>query len=66
MEKEKADCFTCVHFYITWDRHFPYGCRAMQFKTRNMPSADVYGASGKKCMGFKQKDGLLPRRIPRS
>lgn len=57
MEKWKIDCFTCSNFYITWDKDFPYGCRAMGFKTRNMPSDEVYKASGENCLGFRPKDG---------
>ncbi|MCL4492968.1 MAG: uracil-DNA glycosylase [Nitrospirae bacterium] len=57
MGKKKMDCFKCSHFYVTWDRSFPYGCRAIGFKTRNMPSDDVYKASGRNCLGFKLKSG---------
>lgn len=55
MEQPAIDCFTCRHLYITWDKHFPYGCKALGFKSRHMPSRDVYTASGAGCLCFEQK-----------
>jgi hypothetical protein len=55
LKKEKINCFNCIHFFITWDDKFPRGCRAMDFKTRKMPSVAVYDASGMPCVRFKAK-----------
>ncbi|BCB97274.1 hypothetical protein JZK55_21960 [Dissulfurispira thermophila] len=55
MEQGKIDCFKCKHFYITWDKGFPYGCRAMGFKTKNMPSDEVYKASTIECLKYEEK-----------
>ena len=55
MPRKKIDCFKCEHFYITWDKRFPYGCRAMGFKTANIPSGDVCRASGEECLWFRHK-----------
>ncbi|MEW6739089.1 MAG: uracil-DNA glycosylase [Nitrospirota bacterium] len=52
----KIDCFKCKHFYITWDKGFPYGCKAMGFKTKNMPSDVVYQSSGMECLKYEEKD----------
>lgn len=49
------DCFKCLHFYITWDKHFPYGCKLMSFKSKRQPSKEVLLASGKECLGFVKK-----------
>ncbi|RJQ44748.1 MAG: uracil-DNA glycosylase [Nitrospiraceae bacterium] len=49
------NCFTCEHFYITWDEKFPRGCKAMGFKSREMPSAVVYASSGVQCLKFRKK-----------
>jgi len=49
------DCFKCTHFTITWDKSKPYGCKAMGFKTKQLPSILVYRSSGEKCMLFKKK-----------
>ncbi|WP_333655459.1 hypothetical protein [Dissulfurispira sp.] len=56
MEQQKIDCFKCKHFYITWDKGFPYGCKAMGFKTKNMPSDVVYQSSGMECLKCEEKD----------
>ncbi|HDH06051.1 MAG TPA: uracil-DNA glycosylase [Nitrospirae bacterium] len=55
MKKERINCFNCAHLYITWDRKFPKGCRAMNFKSKQMPSTVVYKSSGTKCLKFKPK-----------
>jgi hypothetical protein len=54
-ERERIDCFTCRHFYVTWDRNFPKGCRAMGFKTREMPSVAVFKNSGEDCLRYEPK-----------
>ncbi|WP_242656468.1 uracil-DNA glycosylase [Ruminiclostridium hungatei] len=55
---EKANCLNCKHYYITWERNMPYGCRSFGFKSRRMPSMVVLQSSGKECQAFekKQKD----------
>lgn len=55
MDRPLIDCFRCRHFSITWDKHFPYGCKAMGFKSRSLPSRDVYHASGAGCMSYREK-----------
>lgn len=53
--KGKVDCFKCVYFKITWDKNNPYGCGAMGFKSKMLPSLHVFKTSGKKCLMFKKK-----------
>jgi len=55
---DNIDCFSCKHFYITWDRRFPYGCKALGFKSRSMPSAEVYSASSQECLSHEKKINL--------
>jgi len=55
-EREKIDCFKCKHFYITWEQSFPRGCRAMGFKSKEMPSDVVFQSSGMECMRFEEKE----------
>ncbi len=52
---DNIDCFSCKHFYITWDRNFPYGCKALGFKSRSIPSAEVYKASARECLRYDKK-----------
>lgn len=53
----RESCHTCVHFYITWEKTHPYGCRAMGFKSRHFPSRIVYQSSGRECLLYTPKDG---------
>jgi hypothetical protein len=48
-------CRRCRHYYITHDVSFPYGCRALEFKSRGLPLQDVRQASGEHCLYFQPK-----------
>lgn len=52
---EKIDCFHCKYFYITWDPHFPNGCKVFGFKTRMQPAALVRESTGTDCITFEPK-----------
>ncbi len=54
--EEKINCLKCRHFYITWDKNFPNGCKAMRFKSRQMPSVDTEQSSGVPCLRFAPKE----------
>jgi hypothetical protein len=56
MKPEKIDCFQCRHFFVTWDKKFPRGCRALGFKSKGMPSQMVFQASGMQCLKFERKE----------
>lgn len=49
-------CHRCAHYYITHDPVFPYGCRALGFKSGRQPCLDVLAASGEPCRYFQAKD----------
>jgi hypothetical protein len=49
------NCNECEHYYITWEKGFPYGCRSMGFKSRELPSVAVRKNSGIDCLQFKVK-----------
>ncbi len=48
-------CMDCRHYYVTWDKGFPYGCRAMGFKSRTAPCLVTKEASGTECLSFAAK-----------
>lgn len=48
-------CRQCRFFYITWDRKFPNGCKALGFKSLQLPSIQVYKSSGMPCQYFVKK-----------
>jgi len=52
---ERINCMKCRHFYVTWDPQFPRGCRAYEFKSRQIPSVVVLSSSGTGCMKFTPK-----------
>ncbi|RLB31479.1 MAG: hypothetical protein DRH20_15700 [Deltaproteobacteria bacterium] len=54
--RKPAACRLCKHFYITYDPRFPYGCRAMGFKSLRMPGVTVQEASGMQCESFSPKE----------
>ena len=49
------DCNQCRYYYITWDKTFPYGCKAIGFKSKQLPSVEVRASSGCDCLLFKKK-----------
>ncbi|SDD95803.1 uracil-DNA glycosylase [Sporomusa acidovorans] len=53
--KDSPKCIKCEHYYVTWDKVFPYGCRAMGFKTYKIPSAVVRESSGRDCLAFAER-----------
>jgi len=55
MNNNKINCFQCKHYYITWSKSFPKGCRFFGFKTYKLPSTSVFESSGEICRGFTQK-----------
>jgi len=57
-EEKRTNCFSCEHFYITYDQKFPYGCRAIGFKSVRMPSIDVYANSDMACGLFAPQEKM--------
>lgn len=55
LKNEKNKCFLCEFFYVTWDKRFPYGCKAMGFKGSRLPCVEVRQASGAECLSFREK-----------
>jgi len=54
--RKGVDCFKCKHFYVTWEKARPRGCKALKFKTRRLPSDVVRATSGKDCLLFTPKE----------
>lgn len=51
-KSKRVNCRKCRFFQITWDKKFPYGCKAYGFKTKQMPSVKVKSFSGIECLKF--------------
>jgi hypothetical protein len=54
-EQNAPVCRECTHYYVTWDDSFPYGCRAMGFKSRRNPQLDVLRATNTHCVTFESR-----------
>jgi len=50
----------CIHLYTTWNKHFPYGCKAMGFKSARLPCEVVRQSSGQECLAYVQKPRVEP------
>ncbi len=51
----RVDCRKCRHYFVTWNPDFPFGCRAMGFKSKRLPAYDVYENSSMPCQLFDAK-----------
>ena len=47
--KKIIRCHGCVHYFVTYDRHRPYGCSLFGFKTKSLPSQLVIESTGMQC-----------------
>lgn len=56
-----AVCTRCAHYFVTFDARFPYGCRAMGFKSKQPPYKEILAVTGAACAGFAPKP---PSRRP--
>jgi hypothetical protein len=52
------NCLKCSHFRITWDTVFPRACDMFSIKCANLPSHEVFRATGANCPSFQLKEGL--------
>jgi len=59
---QRPNCFKCKHFSITWERQRGYACRAMGFKSRQIPWLVVLRESGTPCLMFSPKP-IPPGRV---
>ena len=61
-QETKALCLSCRYFFITYDKNFPYGCHHVGFKSRLIPSVEMFKASGIACQLFAEKTRLKTKR----
>ena len=47
--KNPVRCHGCAHYFVTYDRHRPYGCTKFGFKTKSLPSLVVIESTGMQC-----------------
>ena len=54
---ERANCFKCEYFALTWEPKTPRLCKLYGFKTTKMPSVLFYETTGSQCVGYRRKPG---------
>ncbi|MDR1868785.1 MAG: hypothetical protein LBQ82_02235 [Treponema sp.] len=52
------NCLKCAFFKVTWDPMFPRSCDIFSIKCANLPSQEVFRATGANCPSFRLKEGL--------
>jgi hypothetical protein len=52
------NCLKCAYFKVTWDPSFPRACGIFGIKSLNLPSFEVFRATGRHCPSFLLKEGL--------
>ena len=53
--KTRIICQRCTHYYVTWEKNKPHGCRAYGFKSDKTPSIVVKQSSGMDCNFYVDK-----------
>ena len=53
--KRRIICQRCIHYYVTWEKKKPHGCRAYGFKSEQVPSVVVKQSSGSDCNFYEVK-----------
>jgi hypothetical protein len=51
----QPNCLKCVYFKVSWDAAFPRSCTVFEIKCRNLPSVEVFRATGQKCPAFQER-----------
>jgi len=56
-----GNCQRCRHYYVTWDKLQPHGCKAFGFKSLEIPARIVArNSAGKTCQLFVEKGQQPP------
>ena len=56
----RPNCNQCRHFYITWDKKTPNGCRQFGIQCKESPSMVISLAGLGDCQGFEEKGKKRP------
>ncbi len=52
---QKIICQKCKFYFVTWEKHKPHGCKAFNFKSKQLPSMTVMQSSGMPCTMYQPK-----------
>ena len=57
------NCNNCAHFYVTYKKNFPYGCKAFGVISKNNPYLEIKKVSGTDCALFQKNKKVLKHLI---
>lgn len=52
---ERVVCQKCKFYFVTWEKNKPHGCKAFNFKSKQIPSMAVFQSSGSPCSMYQRK-----------
>ncbi len=55
--KSAPNCLTCRHFYVTWERAYPRGCKVFGLKSKRLPSLVLFESTGYHCPVYEVAPG---------
>jgi hypothetical protein len=58
--RKMQTCFGCRFFSITHDARRPYACASFGFRSRSLPSQEVFLSSGQPCL--RRVQAAMPNR----
>lgn len=59
---QRPPCLKCRHFFVTWDKSYPRGCRMFGIKTDRMPSERVFETTGVDCPAFQPQPAVQEKK----
>jgi hypothetical protein len=60
----KITCYNCLYYFVTHEKNRPWGCKKFGFKSKFLPSQEVFKATGTDCAYYLQKtNALLSKRF---
>ncbi|MGE3610233.1 MAG: uracil-DNA glycosylase [Bacteriovoracaceae bacterium] len=51
----RPNCQKCKHFYITWNKTTPNGCRRFGIQCKDNPATIIASAGLGDCQGYEEK-----------
>ena len=56
------NCAQCKHFYITWNKQTPNGCRRFGIQCKDSPAKIIASAGLGDCQGFEAKQKTVENK----
>ncbi|MCH2208596.1 MAG: hypothetical protein MK132_22380 [Lentisphaerales bacterium] len=58
MPNKAPNCLKCKHFFVTYDKRSPRGCKLFGMKNKGLPSQAVFNSTGSHCPAFEERQKL--------